>query len=126
MTKKSTITAALILIFLFAVMPMLSCEDNSTDNENIMEVFAPATTDITETTDGGMPAGLNRVQREVRYQSLAMLRNHKFAAALVEMLFLTNPDEYETACDPATIQRSADAIAAGIAAWVEAQAKFAD
>ncbi|MCL2772562.1 MAG: family 10 glycosylhydrolase [Oscillospiraceae bacterium] len=67
---------------------------------------------------------LNRVERKVQYQMLAMLRNHKFPAALIEMSFITNPDEYETACAPVTIQRSADGIANGVIAWIDNQAKF--
>jgi len=69
---------------------------------------------------------LNRAERPAQYQMLAMLRNHKFPAALFEMLFISNPDEYETACDPANIQRSAAAIADGIVAWIDNQAKFAE
>jgi N-acetylmuramoyl-L-alanine amidase len=54
-----------------------------------------------------------------------MARNHKFPSALLEMLFLTNPDEYETALDPVTVRRSAEAIANGIIAWADNQARFA-
>jgi N-acetylmuramoyl-L-alanine amidase len=69
---------------------------------------------------------LNRAERESKYQNLAMLRNHKFAAMLIEMSFLTNPDEYDAATLPSTVQRSADGIANGILAWINAQAEFAE
>ncbi|GHU36992.1 hypothetical protein FACS1894105_08290 [Clostridia bacterium] len=67
---------------------------------------------------------LNRVERTVNYQSLAMLRSHKFPATLVEMLFVTNPDEYEQAMSPEITARSAKGIANGVIAWIDAQKKF--
>ena len=81
---------------------------------------------LAKSCSGSISKNLNRVERNVAYQSLAMLRNHKFPAALMEMLFLTNPDEYETACDPVTVTRSAKAVAEGIVAWTVNQAAFAE
>ena len=76
---------------------------------------------LAKTCSNAVSFQLNRVERNVRYQSLAMLRNHKFAAALIEMLFISNPDEYESACEPATVRRSAKALADGIINWAQGQ-----
>ena len=67
---------------------------------------------------------LNRFERSVRHQSLAMLRNHKFPATLIEMSFITSPEEYESAIKPSNVQKSADGIAKGVIAWLDNQAKF--
>jgi N-acetylmuramoyl-L-alanine amidase len=53
-----------------------------------------------------------------------MLRNHRFPATLLEMSFMTNPDEYEFAHSAEAVRRSAAGIAKGVVAWVEAQTQF--
>lgn len=67
---------------------------------------------------------LNRVERNTNYQTLAMLRNHRFPATLLEMSFMTNPDEYEFALSAEGVKRSAEGIAKGVVAWIDAQAQF--
>ena len=67
---------------------------------------------------------LHRVERVTKYQALGVLRNHKFPAALLEMAFITNPDEYEFAAGAEGAKLSADAIAAGILAWIDDQQKW--
>jgi N-acetylmuramoyl-L-alanine amidase len=64
---------------------------------------------------------LNRAEREVRYQALAMLRSHRFPATLFEMSFITNPDEYEFGVSAEGVNRSADAVAEGVLKWIEDQ-----
>jgi len=69
-------------------------------------------------------AELFRYERDTRYQSLAMLRSHRFPSTLLEMSFMTNPDEYEFGNSAAGIERSADGIAKGVIAWIDDQQKF--
>jgi len=64
---------------------------------------------------------LNRVERDPRYQAVGVLRNYKFPSTVLEMSFITNPDEYEFANSPEAVPRSADAIANGIVAWIDDQ-----
>ena len=67
---------------------------------------------------------LNRYERATRSQLLFMCRSHKFPSALIEMSFISNPDEYEFTANPAGIQRSANALANGIIAWIDNQQKW--
>ena len=69
-------------------------------------------------------AELNRFERDVRYQTLGVMRSHRLSVALMEMSFITNPDEFEFEYSPESVQRSADGIAKGIIAWIDNQAKF--
>lgn len=67
---------------------------------------------------------LNRMLRDRRYQMLAVLRNHKFPAATIEMSFITCPDEFEIAQSPKNIERSVQGLANGVVEYFNAQAKF--
>ena len=71
-------------------------------------------------------SALNKVERATLYQSLAMLRNHKFPAALFEMEFITSPDGFEFLLSDEYIKRSSEAIANGIIVWINAQEKWAE
>lgn len=79
---------------------------------------------LTKNISSSVSKTLNRLERTPRYQSLAMLRNHKFPAALIEMSFISNPTEYNFSMSSINIQKSADAIAKGVVAWLDNQAKY--
>ena len=79
---------------------------------------------LAKACSAAISSGLVRVEREVRYQALAMLRSHRFPATLFEMSFITNPDEYEFAVSDEGVRRSADGIAEGILKWIDDQQKW--
>ncbi len=59
-----------------------------------------------------------------QYQMLAMCRNPKFPAALVEVGFMTSVEEYEQTYSQSGIDRAADAIVEGILTYFRRQAKY--
>jgi len=67
---------------------------------------------------------LNRFERTVRHQAVGVLRNHKFPSTVLEMSFISNPDEYEFAVSAEGVRRSADGIANGVLAWIDDQQKW--
>jgi N-acetylmuramoyl-L-alanine amidase len=69
-------------------------------------------------------AELNRSVREMNHQTLVLARNHKYPTAYMEMAFITCPDEYEFAQSAEGVRRSAEALAKGVVAWIDAQAQF--
>ena len=79
---------------------------------------------LTKSVSRVLSAELNRFERAPRYQAVGVLRNHKFPATLLEMSFITNPDEYEFANSAEGVRRSADGIAKGVLAWIEDQQKW--
>ncbi len=68
-----------------------------------------------------LAVALGRLKRETTKQRLAMLRNYKFPAALVEIGFVTSAEEFETLTAPGGWEITADAIARGVLAWVAQQ-----
>jgi hypothetical protein len=79
---------------------------------------------LAKACSGVVASELNRAERDVRYQALAMLRSHRFPATLCEMAFITNPDEYEVAASAEGVRRSADALANGVLKWIDDQQKW--
>ena len=79
---------------------------------------------LAKISSNSITSELNKVRRATKYQALAVCRNHKFPAALLEMAFITNPDEYEFALSEDGVLSSAEAIANGIIAWIDAQQKW--
>ncbi|MCL2159658.1 MAG: N-acetylmuramoyl-L-alanine amidase, partial [Oscillospiraceae bacterium] len=79
---------------------------------------------LAKSTSSAIADKLNRYEREARYQALAMLRSHRFPAALFEMSFMTNPDEYEFSTSQRGIELSAEAIADGVLKWIDDQQKW--
>ncbi|MHC1694285.1 MAG: family 10 glycosylhydrolase [Eubacteriales bacterium] len=69
---------------------------------------------LAKSVSAAVADGLDRYERSYAYQALAMCRNPRFPSTLVEMSFLTSPEEYEYAMRPSTISASADALAQGI------------
>ena len=64
---------------------------------------------------------LGRLKRDTTKQRLAMLRNYKFPAALIEVGFVTSAEEFETLVAPDGIETTADAIVRGVLSWFETQ-----
>jgi N-acetylmuramoyl-L-alanine amidase len=79
---------------------------------------------FTKSMSRAVASELNRFERDIRRQAVAVLRNHKFPSTLLEMSFITNPDEYEFAQSAEGVSRSADAIANGVIAWIEDQQRW--
>jgi len=79
---------------------------------------------LTKSVSRVLSAELNRFERAPRYQALGVLRNYKFPATLLEMSFITNPDEYEFSASAEGVRRSVDGIANGILAWIDDQQKW--
>jgi N-acetylmuramoyl-L-alanine amidase len=111
---------------------MISIHHNSVgdtqDNFRVRGLEARYTNDsgrlLAKSLAGTVASRLHRVERATRYQALGVLRNHKFPSALLEMSFITNPDEYEFAAGENGARLSADAIAAGILTWIDNQQKW--
>ncbi|MCQ2432816.1 MAG: N-acetylmuramoyl-L-alanine amidase, partial [Clostridia bacterium] len=66
-------------------------------------------------------AALGRPQRETASQRLAMVRNYKFPSALIEIGFLTSPEEFEVLTSPGGVERTAKAIVSGVLDWYDTQ-----
>ncbi len=66
----------------------------------------------------------NRLYRDASYQMLAMCRNPKFPAALIEVGFMTNVEEYEQMANGTGISKAAQGIVDGILRYYEIQAEF--
>lgn len=59
-----------------------------------------------------------------QYQMLAMCRNPKFPAALIEVGFMTSVEEYEQIFSQRGMERAADSIAEGVLAYFRRQAQY--
>ena len=79
---------------------------------------------LAKITSNTVTKALSRVERNTLYQALAVLRNHKFPATLLEMSFMTTPEDFEFTFTTEGVQRSADAIADSVIAWIAAQEKW--
>ena len=64
---------------------------------------------------------LLRLKRDTTKQRLAMLRNYKFPAALVEVGFVTCAEEFEALAAPGGVEKTAQAIADGVMRWLAGQ-----
>ena len=67
---------------------------------------------------------LNKLDRSPTKQRLAMVRNPKFPATLVETCFITSVEEYERMMKPDAIETIAAAIADGVINYYKAQEKY--
>lgn len=68
--------------------------------------------------------GFNRNFRGAEYQALAMCRNPKFPAALIEVGFITSVEEYEATASEAGILTAAQGIAEGVLDYFRRQAAY--
>jgi N-acetylmuramoyl-L-alanine amidase len=79
---------------------------------------------LADSISNALAAELNRMEREVAQQRLAMLRNQKFPATLVEVGFITCVEEYDLMRRDNLITRAGNAIAAGVIDYYKAQEAF--
>lgn len=108
---------------------MLSIHQNSmpqnTDVSHIRGVVGLYWTEsgrsLADCVSTAISSSLGRLKRDTASQRLAMLRNYKFPAALIEVGFVTCPEELETLCAPGGYEKAAQAVVDGILAWYETQ-----
>ncbi len=68
---------------------------------------------------------LDRLYRGSQYQALAVCRNPKFPAALIEMGFMTSVEEYELSVSESGLERAADGIVSGILDYFARMTEYA-
>ncbi len=76
---------------------------------------------LTETVGEAISTALNKLDRSPTKQRLAMVRNPKFPATLIETCFITSVEEYERMMKPDTLDTIAQAIADGVLEYYEKQ-----
>ncbi len=79
---------------------------------------------LTDIIGESISTALNKADRSPTKQRLAMVRNPKFPATLVETCFITNVEEYERMMKPDTVAKIAKAIADGVLDYYAAQEKY--
>ncbi len=79
---------------------------------------------LTDKVGETMSKALDRLDRSPTKQRLAMVRNPKFPATLVETCFITNVEEYERMMEPDALEVLATSLTDGILAFYEAQEKY--
>lgn len=79
---------------------------------------------LTDVIGEAISTALNKTDRSPTKQRLAMVRNPKFPATLVETCFITNVEEYERMMKPDTVAKIAKAIADGVLNYYTAQEKY--
>lgn len=68
---------------------------------------------------------LSRGWQGTRYQMLAVCRNPKFPAALIEVGYMTSVEEYEQIISDRGIEKAADGVLDGVMEYFRRQAEFA-
>ncbi len=68
-----------------------------------------------------LSVSLGRLKRDTVSQRLAMLRNYKFPSALIEIGFVTCPEEFEVLTARDGVEKAARALCDGILAWYDTQ-----
>jgi len=81
---------------------------------------------LTDVMGEVMSDALGKLDRSPTKQRLAMVRNPKFPATLVETCFITSVEEYEMMMQPDAIDTIARSIADGVLAYYENQRKYLD
>lgn len=79
---------------------------------------------LAQNISSGTATALSRYERDVTRQRLAMVRNPKFPAALVEVGFITNVEETEAMLYGNGFERAAQGIVDGILSYYEVQQKY--
>lgn len=74
---------------------------------------------LAESLQARLLAALGRRDRGVKQADFFVLRETRCPAALVELLFVTNPEEARELADPAVQRRAGEAVAAGILGYLE-------
>lgn len=86
--------------------------------------FADSGYMLADTLGESLSRGLDRLERSVARQRLAMVRNVRFPSALVEVGFITCVEEYEQMLSQKNIEAAGRAIADGIVEFYRAQEKY--
>ncbi len=81
---------------------------------------------LSDTVGRSVSAEMGRRYLGTNYQMLAMCRNPKFPAALIEVGFMTSVEEYEQMTAGIGITKAARGITGGVLDYFAAQGKFAD
>lgn len=76
---------------------------------------------LADCVSASLAKALQRLKRDTTQQRLAMLRNYKFPAALIEIGFVTSAEEFETLAAPGGYEIAAKAIRDGVLDWFELQ-----
>ncbi len=79
---------------------------------------------LSRCVSNAMADSLNRYERDVQKQKLAMVRNAKFPATLVEVGFITCVEEYELLRSEVGIDLAAEGIAEGVLSYYRAQQEY--
>ena len=79
---------------------------------------------LTKSISSSTAKGLSRYERTPIAQKLAMCRNHKFPATLIELGFITSAEEYEHITQPVNIDLAGRSIAEGVIEYFRTQQKF--
>ncbi len=79
---------------------------------------------LSDTVGQSVADSLGRRLTDSRYQMLAMCRNPKFPAALIEVGFMTSVEEYEQISSASGIKKAARGIANGIIDYFERQSEY--
>ena len=79
---------------------------------------------LTDIVGGEIATALNKLDRSPTKQRLAMVRNPKFPATLIETCFITSVEEYERMMKPDAVDTIARAIADGVLKFYAAQEKY--
>lgn len=79
---------------------------------------------LTSSLSSSVAPALRRLEREPTKQRLALVRNRKFPASLIEIGFITSVEEYENLMQENTIDETADAIVQGILKFYENQEQW--
>ncbi len=81
---------------------------------------------LTDVMGEVMSDALGKLDRSPTKQRLAMVRNPKFPATLIETCFITSVEEYEVMMQPHAIDTIARSVADGVLAYYENQRQYLD
>lgn len=76
---------------------------------------------LSECVGESVSKAMGRMYRGANYQMLAMCRNPKFPAVLIEVGFMTSVEEYEQMANGSGIHKAADGVVNGILNYYKAQ-----
>lgn len=97
------------------------------DAENTRGVGAfwyhPQAHSLARALHGALTGKLGRPSYGIWWDNLALARPHGAPAVLMELGFLTNPEDFEWCVDPAEQRKAAEALADGLAAWLSEPAR---
>jgi len=86
--------------------------------------FADSGYMLTETVGESISTALNKLDRSPTHQRLAMVRNPKFPATLIETCFITSVEEYERMMQPDAVDTIAIAITDGVLEYYKRQESY--